>query len=579
MRSASGLASRVHLRNSSTVEEGIMDYFDIGVYSRKITTGSPKAQLWFDRGLIWTYSYNHELAIECFQKAVEHDSDCAMAHWGVAYAIGPNYNYEWWMMDPVTKANALGTAYDSTQAALAMAHKVTPPERALIQALPARYPQREPIEKQKPWNDNFAAAMKRAYEAHPHDLEVATIYAEAILNQTPWKMWDIWDSAAAKGADTVQVQKLLEKFVDTPKGRVHPGILHLYVHLMEMSPTPEKALMAGDRLRVLVPDAGHLIHMPTHIDIQCGHYRDSLYWNQKGIEADLRVAERQGRMNLYTAYRVHNYHFAIYGAMFLGQYEPAIAAADEMIREIPVELLKLESPPMADFVESYISMKTHVQIRFGRWRDILAEPLPQDRSLYSNTTASLHYAKAVAHAALGEVAESEAERAQFIEARAKVPESRYLHNNRCIDLLNVAQQMLDGELEYRKGNYDLAFAHIRKAIELEDALAYDEPWGWIQPVRHALGALALEQGRIEEAEQAYREDLGLAGNLPRACIHPDNIWSLKGLDECLRRRGAADTAEANVIRQRLKLATARSDLPVGASCHCAQAAMRAVAAE
>jgi tetratricopeptide (TPR) repeat protein len=421
--------------------------------------------------------------------------------------------------------------------------------------------------------------MKKAYEDHPDDIEVATVYAESILNQTPWKMWDIWNNSVAEGAGTVEAQKVLERFVDTPEGRVHPGILHLYVHLMEMSPTPEKALTAGDRLRELVPDAGHLIHMPTHIDIQCGEYRDSLHWNQKGIEADLKIAEREGRMNFYTAYRVHNYHFAIYGAMFLGQYEPAMAAAEEMITEIPVELLKQESPPMADFLEGYISMKTHVQIRFGRWRDIIAEPLPQDQSLYCHTTASLHYAKSVAHAALGEVAESEAERVKFFEARANVADSRYIHNNRCIDLLDVAEQMLDGELEYRKGNYDIAFSHLQKAIELEDALPYDEPWGWIQPVRHALGALTLEQGRVEQAEKAYREDLGLAGDLPRACIHPNNIWGLTGLDECLRRRGAGDTAEAKMIRQSLELAAARSDLPVGASCHCAQAAMKAVLAE
>jgi tetratricopeptide (TPR) repeat protein len=561
------------------MEKWIMDYFNVDVYSRKVTTTSPEAQLWFDRGLVWTYSYNHEQAIECFQKALEHDPDCAMAHWGAAYAVGPNYNFEWWMMDPATKAGALGAAYDNTQAALALVGKVTPPERALIEALPARYPRRDPIDEQAPWNDDFAAAMKAAYEAHPDDIEVTTVYAESILNQTPWKMWDIWKNDVAEGAATREAQTVLEKFVDTPAGRVHPGILHLYVHLMEMSPTPEKALMAGDCLRELVPDAGHLIHMPTHIDIQCGEYRDTLHWNLKGIEADLKIAERQGRMNFYTAYRVHNYHFAIYGAMFLGQYEPAIAAAEEMVREIPVDLLKLESPPMADFLESYLSMKTHVQIRFGRWRDIIAEPLPEDQALYVHTTASLHYAKAVAHAALGEVAESEAERTLFMEARTRVPDSRHLHNNRCIDLLDVAEQMLDGELEYRKGNYDSAFAHLRKGIELEDALPYDEPWGWNQPVRHALGALTLEQGRVEEAEQAYREDLGLAGDLPRACIHPDNIWSLKGLDDCLRRRGAGGTAEAKMIRQRLELAAARSDLPVGASCHCAQAAMRAVAAE
>lgn len=550
--------------------------FSVDVYSRKITTNSAEAQLWFDRGLVWTYSYNHEQAIECFQKALAHDPDCAMAHWGVAYAVGPNYNFEWWMMDPDTKSSALATAYDSAQAALALIDKVTSPERALIKALPARYPQRETIEEQRPWNDNFAAAMKTAYEDHPNDIEIATVYVESILNQTPWKMWDIRKNTVAKGAGTVEAQCVLEKFVHTPEGRAHPGILHLYVHLMEMSPTPEKALMAGDCLRELVPDAGHLIHMPTHIDIQCGQYRDALYWNQRGIEADLKIAERQGRMNFYTAYRVHNYHFAIYGAMFLGQYEPAISAAEEMIREIPVDLLKLESPPMADFLESYISMKTHVQIRFGRWRDIISEPLPEDQKLYCHTTASLHYAKAVAHAALGEVSNSEAERAKFMVARAKVPESRYLHNNRCTDLLDVAEQMLDGELEYRKGNYDVAFSHLRKAITLEDALAYDEPWGWIQPVRHAFGALTLEQGRVEDAELVYREDLGLAGELPRACIHPDNIWSLKGLDQCLRLRGAGDSAEAKLIRQRLEIVAARSDQPVGASCHCAQAAMQAV---
>jgi len=555
-----------------------MTYYNLGSYSKKVSTQSDEAQLWFDRGLIWTYSYNHDQAIECFRKALEHDADCAMAHWGVAYAVGPNYNFEWWMMDSATLTNALETAFDSTQAALALVDAVTAPERALIEALPARYPHRDPTEDQAAWNDDFAAAMKSAYEAHPDDIEVATVYAEAILNQTPWKMWDIRNNKIAEGAATLEAQSVLEKFVDTPAGRAHPGILHLYVHLMEMSPTPEKALVAGDFLRELVPDAGHLIHMPTHIDIQCGEYRDTLHWNQKGIEADLKIAEREGRLNFYTAYRVHNYHFALYGAMFLGQYEPAMAAAEELIREIPLELLKQESPPMADFIESYISMRTHVQIRFGRWQDIIAEPLPEDPLLYCNTTASLHYAKSVAHAALGDVHQSEQERAKFFEARSKVPDSRYLHNNSCLTLLDVAEQMLDGELEYRKGNYEAAFSHFHKAVELEDRLAYDEPWGWIQPVRHALGALALEQGRIAEAEQAYREDLGLAGNLPRACIHPDNIWSLKGLDACLQRRGVGDTAEAKMIRQRLELAAARSDLPVGASCHCAQAAMHAVAA-
>lgn len=553
-----------------------MTYFAIDIYSRKVTTTSPEAQVWFDRGLVWCYAYNHEEAVACFKQALVHDPDCAMAHWGVAYALGPNYNFEWRHMDPDGKAAVLAGAFDATQAALALAGKVTAPERALIEALPARYPQRQAIEDQAPWNDAFAAAMKAVFLAHPSDIDIGTIYAESILNQTPWKMWDLKTGAVAAGAGTVEAQAVLEKFINfDPAAKRHPGILHLYVHLMEMSPTPEKALMAGDCLRDLVPDAGHLIHMPTHIDIQCGEYRDALYWNQRGIVADLRIAERQGRMNFYTAYRVHNYHFAIYGAMFLGQYAPAIAAAEEMIREIPEELLRLPSPPMADFLESYISMKVHVMIRFGRWRQLIKEPLPAEPDLYCYTTASIHYARGVAHAALGDVAAAEKEKALYHAACARVPESRLLHNNVCRDLLKIGAEMLDGEIEYRKGNFDAAFAHLRRGVALDDALAYDEPWGWIQPVRHALGALLLEQGRVDEAEVIYREDLGLAGKLPRACIHPDNIWSLKGLDECLARRGARDTAEGKLISQRLIYAAARSDLPVGASCHCAQAAMAA----
>ncbi len=552
---------------------------DTGSYSRKVTTTSPEAQAWFDRGLIWTWAYNHDLAVVCFQRALEFDPNCAMAHWGVAYASGPNYNFEWWMMDWATKTTALATAFDATSAAMALTSQVTPEERALIEALPARYPQREPIKHQGPWNDDYAAAMRRVHEAFPDDIDIGAIYAEAMMNQTPWKMWNFAEGTVGTDAETVATQTVLERFVDTDAGRAHPGILHLYVHLMEMSPTPEKALVAGDHLRELVPDAGHLIHMPTHIDVQCGAYKDTLLWNQKGIEADLRIVQATSDLNFYTAYRMHNYQFAIYGAMFLGQYDPAIELSHEIVRQLPEEFLRIESPPMADFMENNISTKTHVQIRFGRWQDIIDDPLPEDQTLYCYTTATQLYAKGVAHAALGNVAEAEAAQEAFRAARETVPESRHSHNVRCIDLLDVAEEMLAGELEYRKANYDVAFAHLARAIELEDALPYDEPWGWMQPVRHALGALSLEQGRLDLAEQAYREDLGLAGNLPRACIHPDNIWSLKGLDAVLRAKGEGDTAEARIIGQKLKLAEARSDQPVGASCHCAQAAMRTAAAE
>jgi tetratricopeptide (TPR) repeat protein len=183
----------------------------------------------------------------------------------------------------------------------------------------------------------------------------------------------------------------------------------------------------------------------------------------------------------------------------------------------------------------------------------------------------MHYAKGVAHAALGEVEDGEREKQLFLAARDKVPESRLLHNNTCIDLLAIAEEMLDGELAYRKGDYDTAFAHLRRSVELDDALPYDEPWGWIQPTRHALGALLLEQGRADEAEAVYREDLGLGGKLSRATIHPDNVWSLRGLYDCLNRRGD-DSAETTLIKQRLDIAAARADVPVNVSCFCARMA-------
>ncbi|MEC9343171.1 MAG: tetratricopeptide repeat protein [Pseudomonadota bacterium] len=554
-------------------------YFDIDVFSRKVTAANADAQLWFDRGLTWCYAYCHEEAVACFRRALEADPGCAMAQWGIAYASGPNYNFPWVLMDPGSRAAFLGAAYDATQAALALADGVTPVERALIEALQARYPQRDPIEDQSPWNDAFADAMREVWRDFHDDLEVTTIFAEAIMNRTPWQMWDLKAGIVAEGAGTEEARHVLEGALNAfPRAWDHPGILHLYVHLMEMSPFPEKALKAGDRLRELVPDAGHLIHMPTHIDILCGHYHNVLAWNQKAIVADRKYVERVGPMTFYAGYRLHNYHFAIYGALFLGQYEPALAAAEELIAVTPEELLRVESPPMGDFLESYLSMKQHVYIRFGKWREIIAEELPQDRDLYCNLVATIHYAKGVAHAALGEVAEAERERELFLAAKARVPESRLLHNNRCIDLLEIADAMLAGEIEYRKGKFDAAFAHLRRSVEIDDNLPYVEPWGWIQPTRHALGALLLEQGRVEEAEAVYREDLGLGGKLSRATIHPDNVWSLRGLHECLERRGMSGTVEARLIAQRLDLAAARADTPVNASCFCAQAAMNVAAA-
>jgi tetratricopeptide (TPR) repeat protein len=546
-----------------------MSYYDLGDYKRGVTTSSSEAQLWFNRGINWLWGYNHQEAVSCFNKAIEHDPNCAMAHWGVSYAAGPNYNLPWHRYDPKGKANALAMAYDAMEEALKHVDGVTSVEQDLIRALPMRYPQRDPIDDQRGWNDAYTDAMRDVYRKYQGDLDVRAVFAESIMNQTPWKMWDLKTGSIPEGAGTAEAIEVLEDaFDNVPVSWDHPGLLHLYVHLMEMSPFPQRALRAGDRLRDLVPEAGHLIHMPTHIDVLCGQYRDVVVYNQKAIAADRKYLEREGALNVYSMYRTHNHHFAIYGAMFLGQFTPAIAAAQELIDTTPEELLRIPSPPMADFIEGYIPMKQHVLIRFGKWDEIIAQELPEDQELYCSTTAMMWYAKSVAYSASGKVPEAEKAREEFVAAKALVPDTRRVHNNIVIDLLDIAQEMLDGELQYRRGNFDVAFAHLRKSVELDDALPYDEPWGWMQPARHALGALLLEQGHAEEAEAVYRTDLGLDQSLSRACQHPNNLWSLHGLHECLTRRG--ETVEALLIKQQLDQALARAEVKIHASCYCRQ---------
>ncbi|MGY0055566.1 hypothetical protein ACWY4P_03215 [Streptomyces sp. LZ34] len=543
-----------------------MDYFDLGTFTRPVSTRSPEAQLWFDRGMVWTYAFNHEEAVACFEAAAEADPDCAMAHWGIAYALGPNYNKPWDFFDEVDLERTVRRTHAAVERAHATSANATPTERALIQALRARYPQPQAPEDCSIWNTPYAEAMRAVYELASDDHDVATLYADALMNLTPWKLWDLRTGEPAADARTVEAETVLDRALRSEAGARHPGVLHMYIHLMEMSPTPEKALVVADRLRGLVPDAGHLHHMPSHLDVLCGDYRHVVEVNTDAIAADEKYLRHAGAMNFYTLYRSHNHHFKIYGAMFLGQCRTALDAAAQLEASIPEELLRVDSPPMAEWLEGFLAMRVHVLIRFGRWEDILARPLPTDPELYCVTTAMLHYARGVAYSALGMIRRAEAERESFASAVERVPESRMLFNNTCRDILEVASAKFDGELNYRKGEYDLAFASLAHSIDLDDNLPYDEPWGWMQPTRHAYGALLLERGRVEEAEAVYRADLGLDDTLPRASQHPGNVWALHGYHECLVRLGKA--AEARIVAQQLTIAAALADVPITKSCFC-----------
>jgi len=541
-------------------------YFDLGSNHRPIETPSAPAQIWFDRGLVWAYAFNHEEAIRCFERALGLDPGLAIARWGIAYSVGPNYNKAWEAFDAVDLTASLARARMELQ--LAEQGRASAVERGLIAALRARFPTGDPADTDAldAGAAAYADAMTALAAAHREDLDVQALAADALVNVTAWALWDTATGEPAAGSRVLQAKGILEDALAQPAGREHPGILHLYLHTMEMSATPEDALPAADLLRGLVPDAGHLRHMPSHIDVLCGDYRSSVIANQAAVQADRRFVSREGPFNFYSLYRAHDLHFIVYSAMFQGQSQIALQAADELAGQLTAELLSIESPPMADWLEAFVPLRTHVLVRFGGWDELIAQPLPQDRNLYCTTAATMHYGRGIALAATGEVAGAHAERAAFTEAYDQIPDSRYMFNNTSRDILAVAVAMLDGEIAYREGRFDDAFDHLRRAVQLDDALPYDEPWGWMQPTRHAYGALLLEQGHVEEAAAVYAADLGLDPTLARCCQHPGNVWSLHGYHECLQRLGRS--AEAVIIGQQLALATARADVPIRASCAC-----------
>ena len=537
-------------------------YFDLGAHHRTVSTTSEMAQTWFDRGLNWTFGFNHEEAIVCFEKALEEDPNCAMAQWGIAYCIGPNYNKYWEMFAYPEKVQALDTAHKAITEGLAT-EGTNEIERALLTALQTRYPDNADVEEFGPFNDAFADAMRMVYNDNPNDLDIASLFAEALMGRTPWQLWDLQTGTPKPGASTEEAREVLEHAFNTDaKAWAHPGLLHMYIHLMEMSPTPELALRHGDSLATLVPDSGHLLHMATHIDVLCGEYQNVIARNHLAATADKAFTSLRGAENFYTVYRIHNVHFEAYGAMFLAQKQVALDAADELQELLPEPVVAY----LPDLFEAFWGVKAHVMVRFGMWEEILAEALPSDGELFSFTTALQRYARVVALSNLDRHEEATAELELFFAARDAVQETRFMFNNPASEVLKIAGEMAQGELKYKSGNIENGFEHLRQAAHLSDNLFYDEPWGWMQPPRHALAALLMEQERYDEAEVIYRADLGYTDELPRPCQHPGNVWALHGLHECLTRR--QETSEAVYVKHLLEKVQARADVTIGASCYC-----------
>lgn len=514
----------------------------LDLHLRSVTTSSKEAQRWFDQGFLLCFGFNHEEAIRSFQVASELDSSCAMAWWGMALAAGPNIN------NPTMDEERTRAAFDAIQVARERMVNASPVERALIEALSKRYVVPAPADR-RALDEAYANAMREVWKANPTDADVGALFAESMMDLRPW---DLWTADGAMQPGTLEVLDTLAAVLKlAPK---HPGGNHYSVHAWEASPTPEKALDAANVLRDLVPGAGHLVHMPAHIDLRVGHYADAVLANQRAIEVDRRYMQAGGVHGFNDVYRAHNFHFLQYAAMFEGQSAIAIQAARDSVATIPREVVLA----LPQFLESFQGAPYHALVRFGRWDDILREPEPE-AVLYS-TRVMHHYARGIAFAATGRVDEAQKELAAFDKAFELVPESYLLGNNPTRTVLQVARPMLEGELEYRRGNHERAFELLGDAAKRDDALHYDEPWGWMMPVRHALGALLLEQGRVAEAEQVYRADLER---------HRENGWALHGLVECLRRSGRE--ALAREMDERFRAAWVRADVEIHASCYCRSA--------
>lgn len=544
--------------------------FDLGSWQRKITTTSAQAQIWFDRGLNWTYGYNQEEAVACFQNALRHDPDCAMAHWGIALAHGPFYNRPWVRFSDPEIPPTLQKCHDAARRAKELAATCTKAEHALIDAIQLRYQGTDTLDHAtlNGWHDAYTDAMRAVHAAFPDDPDITALFVEAAVTRTPRQLWDIQTGAPLPDSDIVEVMEVMGDALArcNARGITHPGLAHMHIHALEISSRPEEALVSADALCGFSPDAGHLHHMPGHIYVLMGDYDRAVQQSEWAVAANDRYLAHAGARNFYTTARCHDFHLLMFAAMFQGHFAKALSAADRICAEATQELIDWAPPFMGSILDGYSAMRIHVLVRFGRWQDLADIAERPDPAQTPIRAAMLAYGQCVAHAALGQIAEANAARERFYDIYDTIPEEAIFLSNPIRAMLAVGAAMMEGELAYHKGDHEAGFDHLRRGVARNDALNYTEPWAWMHPPRHALGALLAEQGQYSEAEQVFRADMGLVPGAPRCSQHPANIWALRGLLECVEHRGAGD--EAKAIARQLEQAQRQADVPVTAACCC-----------
>jgi tetratricopeptide (TPR) repeat protein len=513
----------------------------LGTHHFAVSTKSKEAQRAFDRGLTLAYSFAHRAAEAEFRKAADLDPQLAMAWWGVALVSGPHINF------PAVPPDRARVAWEGLTKARELAGGASELERALINALAKRYAASEP-EDRSPLDQAYANAMREVWAKHPSNADVAVLFAESMMDLRPW---DLWQPDGTPQPGTLEIVATLEQALRlNPK---HPGANHYYIHTVEASPHPEKAEKAADRLGKLVPEAGHMVHMPAHIYVRVRRWADAADSNVRAMKADGFYRAKFPRPGFYAMYMAHNAHFLGWTAMVQGRSDEAVRRAREMVKAVPEDFVR----EFGAVVDGFLVFPHEALMRFGKWQELLDEPTPPGDLPLSQ--ALWRYSRAAAFTALNRMADAKSEWAQFESAAKAVPAGLTFGNNPASNLLAIASQALAGEMAAKEKRYDEAIAHLQAGIMIEDSLRYDEPPDWVQPVRHTLGAVLLKAGKPAEAEKVYREDLKK---------YPENGWSLFGLAKALRAQNKA--GEAAGVERRFAAAWKNADVKLAATCFCLQ---------
>jgi tetratricopeptide (TPR) repeat protein len=523
--------------HAAPAADGVRLRDGLGSHHHPIAGASPEAQAFFDQGLRYYYAFNHEEAAASFARAAELAPRSPMPHWGVALALGPNINMD---VDPARERQA----YDAVGRARSRMRGAPTIERDYVEALAVRYSD-DPLADLHALATRYKEAMGTLMRRYPDDLDAATLYAESGMDLRPWKLWDV-NGIAAPG--TEDILTVLESVLR--RNPEHPGANHFYIHAVEASPNPERALASAARLQTLVPAAGHLVHMPAHIYVRTGDYAAAARANEQAIEVDRTyLAERPGVKTMYgLMYAPHNIHFLAAAHAMAGRQADAKRAADDLVAAVGADPTGLP-PEAVAMLDAYVATPLYVAVRFRRWDDLtsIREPtpgLPVSRALW-------HFARGAAAAATKRPADARSERAALAAARAELPPNAAFGLNDAGAILDVALAVLDARLAEAAGERGAAIAAWERAVTLQDALAYNEPADWPLPARESLGGALLRDRRPAEAEVVFRADLAR---------NPRSGRSLFGLRESLK--AAKRTSDAEWVGQELDRAWRDADTPL-----------------